>query len=259
MKTTDTALLGHVGRDALAGAALSDLWTMCTGVLIQGRVLGVLIGGAMGAGNPKLAGIYLQVSYVVLSGVCVIVFLSWNITAPLWKAFGSDPNISDMAGYYARVLSWSIPGQLMVGQLSQFFSAQRIMHPEVNASLVALIGNLVLGLYFVLGIPSGFPKGFLGFGFEACPIVTTTLVYVQLAVFVIVYCWWQKLHEPCWDGWKWSEITYARITTFSELYFPAALSMASDFWRVAVSKLHICISRIGKSGSKIWNNKQCVS
>jgi len=28
MKTTDTARLGHVSRDALAAAALSDVWTM---------------------------------------------------------------------------------------------------------------------------------------------------------------------------------------------------------------------------------------
>ena len=39
MKTTDTALLGHVGTDSLAAASLSDLWTMCTAVFIQGRIL----------------------------------------------------------------------------------------------------------------------------------------------------------------------------------------------------------------------------
>lgn len=51
MKTTDSALLGHVSADALAAAALSDLWTMVTGVLIQARVLSVLCGAAVGAGK----------------------------------------------------------------------------------------------------------------------------------------------------------------------------------------------------------------
>jgi hypothetical protein len=60
MKTTDTALLGHVSREALSASALSDLWTMCSQVLLNGRILGVLVGGAIGANNPKLAGIYLQ-------------------------------------------------------------------------------------------------------------------------------------------------------------------------------------------------------
>ncbi len=47
---------GHLNQDALAASALADLWTMATAVLLSGRILGVLIGGAVGAGNPKLAG-----------------------------------------------------------------------------------------------------------------------------------------------------------------------------------------------------------
>lgn len=127
MKTTDTALLGHVSREALTAAALSDLWTMCSGILIQGRVLDILVGGAVGAGNHKLAGIYLQVAYAVISVVGVFVIIAWNLTRQFWVAFGSDEEISAMAGYYATILSISIPGQLLFSQLSQFFSAQRIM------------------------------------------------------------------------------------------------------------------------------------
>lgn len=231
MKTTDTALLGHVSADALAAAALSDLWTMCTAVLVQGRILSVLCGSAVGAGNPKLAGIYLQVSYAVLLGLGVVVFASWYMTGYVWQAFGNNAMIADMAGYYARALAWSIPGQLAFSQLSQFFQAQRIMQPEVVASFVALALNLLLGLIFVLGIP--FPN-FDGYGFSACPAVTTMVVYIQFTFFYIVYIKGQKLHEACWGGWDMKEITWDRIKTFSDLYFPAAFGMASDFWRVAV-------------------------
>jgi Na+-driven multidrug efflux pump len=235
MKTTDTALLGHVSRDALSAAALSDLWTMCTAMLIQGRALDVLVGGAMGAGNPKLAGIYLQVAYAVISVVAVGVFICWNLTERIWVAFGSDSEISQMAGYYARILSLTIPGQLLFTQLSQFFSAQRIMRPEVNASTCALVLNLVLGLIFVLGIP--FPN-FEGYGFAACPIVTSSAVYVQILVLWYFYIHKQRLHEPAWGGWSLKEITWERIKTFSALYFPSAFGIASDFWRVAVSEYY---------------------
>lgn len=217
-----------------------DLWTMCTAVLIQGRVLDVLVGGAVGAGNPKLGGIYLQVALVVISVVAVGVFVFWNVTEQVWLAFGSDPEISRMAGYYARILSFSIPGQFVFTQLSQFFSAQRIMHPEVNASTFALVCNLFFGLIFVLGIPF---KGFGGYGFKACPIVTSIVVYVQLLLFWFVYIYKQRLHADCWDKWAWNEITWPRIKTFSGLYFPSAFGMASDFWRVAVSKYLVNILR----------------
>jgi Na+-driven multidrug efflux pump len=195
MKTTDTALLGHVSRDALAAAALSDLWTMCTAMLIQGRVLDVLVGGALGANNPKLAGIYLQVAYLVTGVVSIFVFGAWNLTEQVWVAFGSDSQISHMAGYYARILSLSIPGQLLFSQLSQFFSAQRILYPEVNASSLALCLNLLLGLLLVLGI--GIPN-FSGFGFAICPIITTAVTYLQLLLFWYVYLHRLGLHKPCW-------------------------------------------------------------
>ena len=248
MKTTDSALLGHISADALAAAALSDLWTMCTAVLIQARVLGVLCGAAVGAGNPKLAGIYLQVSYVVLSLVVVLVFVCWYFTEQVWLWLGSDPEISHMAGYYARVLAWSLPGQLAFSQLSQFFSSQRIMHPEVNSASAALVLNLVFGLLLVLGI--GVP-GWTGFGFAACPIVTTTVVYIQLLVIYVIYIHVQRLHEPCWDGWQWQEITPQRMRTFVDLYAPAALGMASDFWRVAV--VGAVAAQLGETPVAVFN------
>lgn len=248
MKTTDTALLGHVSSEALAAAALSDLWTMCTMVLLTGQVLGVFIGGAVGAGNPKLAGIYLQVSFVVLGSMSLIVFTAWNLTEQVWVAFGSDPEIAAMAGYYARVLSFAIPGILVFGQMSQFFSAQRIMNPEVNSASFGLIMNLVLGLIFVLGWPI---DGFGGYGFAACPIVTAAVTYLQLALLMIVYVKIQRLHETCWGGWDWSEITKVRIVAFSELYVPAALAFASDFWRTGV--IGAVAAKLGEQEVAVFN------
>jgi len=248
MKTTDTALLGHVSAEALSASALSDLWTMCTAMFLQGRVLGILVGAAVGAGNHKVAGAYLQVSYFVIGIISVFVFCAWNVTAPLWKRFGSEPHIADEAGYYARVMSFSIPGLVAFSQMSQYFSAQRILYPEVNTATIALILNLSLGLVFVLGIP--FPS-FNGFGFVACPIVTAVVVYLQFAFFFLKYIHHQRLHEPCWDGWSWNHITTARVKTFVTLYFPAAMGSASDFWRVAV--IGAIAAKLGETEVAVFN------
>jgi len=203
---------------------------MTTGPLLNGRILGVLIGGAVGAGNPKLAGIYLQVSYLVLFAISLIVFLAWHLTEQVWLWFGSDPEISEMAGYYAKALSFAIPGIVAFGQLSQYFTAQRIMHPAVSSTAVGLFANVLFGLIFVLG---WFIPGFEGYGFEACPIVTVVTTYVQPVFMLVFYVYFQKLHEACWPGFQLSEITWNRIKTFSELYFPSAMSNSSDFFRVA--------------------------
>mmetsp|Transcript_2497 Transcript_2497/g.6527 ORF Transcript_2497/g.6527 Transcript_2497/m.6527 type:complete len:522 (-) Transcript_2497:1843-3408(-) len=231
MKTTDTALLGHVGAEALSASALSDLWTMCTGVLIQGRVLGILVGQAVGARNPTLAGIYLQVSYVVLSAVSLVVFASWFFTEQFWLLLGEGQRISRDAGLYAKILSLSIPANIARTQLNQFFQAQRIMYPEVIASTAGLALNLLLGLVFVLGV--GIPS-FSGWGFLACPTVTTIVVYIQIFLLWFVFCYIKGLHQPCWGGWSRKEITKERVWTYLELYVPAALGIASDFWRMGV-------------------------
>ena len=239
MKTTDTALLGHVSGKALSAAALSDLWTMCTAVLIQGRVLSILVGQAIGAGSHHLALVYLRISCIILGVLSVFVMISWSFTEQVWVWLGQPLDIAKDAGYYSFVFIFSIPAQLGFSQLSQYLSAQRIMKPEVNTSLVALICNLVLGLGLVLGIPI---PGFDGYGFKACPIVTTMIVWCQC---IMLYIYWTKYESSSSNtysensSFEWIStcthgITMDRIRTFVVLYFPAALALSSDFWRMGV-------------------------
>ena len=245
MKTTDTALLGHVSGEALSAAALSDLWTMCTGVFIQGGALSILVGQAVGARNHKLALVYLRISYLVLGLISIGVMISWCYTEQIWIMFGQSRDaIAKDAGYYSFVFVFSIPAQLAFSQMSQFLSAQRIMQPEVTTSMIALGFNLLLGCIFVLGFPI---PGFDGFGFYACPIVTVTVVWIQS---IVLWTFFRDIlkKDSSFAASKRDEaaqkhnfiasmidgITLDRIRTFSGLYFPAALSLASDFWRMGL-------------------------
>jgi Na+-driven multidrug efflux pump len=103
-------------------------------------------------------------------------------------------------------------------------------------------------MIFVLGIP--IPK-WNGFGFIACPIVTSCVVYVQFGVIFFIYVVHQKLHLTCWGGCSWKEITNDRIRTYCELYIPAALSSASDFCRVTV--IGVIAARVGTIDVAVFN------
>lgn len=249
MKTTDTALLGHVSGRALSAAALSDLWTMCTGVLLQGRVLGILVGQSIGAKNYKLALVYLRISITILAILSVAVIISYGYTEKVWEKLGQSTTVAKDAGYYSYVFIFMIPAQIGFDQLAQFFSAQRIMKPEVITAILALTFNLVLGLIFVLGIMI---RGFGGYGFVACPIVTVLVDWFQFMILFAYFRWFQN-HDQSWkyvenssfagDGFEqnkhflssWLDgITKDRILTFTGLYFPAALALSSDFWRMGV-------------------------
>ena len=251
MKVTDTALLGHVSSHALEASSLSDLWTSATGVLLQGRVLGIFVGNAIGAGTPKVAGEWLQVSLVIQTCIGLPVMALWSVTNPALQLFGVSADLIDDASYYSLVLMAAIPARIIFSAASQFLMAQRIVRPFAIAAIVGLALNLALGLVLVLGVPS---TGFDGFGFAACPAVTTAVEYFQLGV-LLTWTLSQRLHAAAWPdgrsaagglavggsaagsswgGWSWRYITCARVLEYLRLYVPAALSIGSDFWRMSL-------------------------
>jgi Na+-driven multidrug efflux pump len=98
----------------------------------------------------------------------------------------------------------------------------------------------------------GWPiPNFEGYGFVACPVVTMGVTYMQLVFFLFYYIWLEQLHLPCWPGWKFSEITWQRMWTFMDLYFPSALSAASDYWRVAI--IGIVSAKMGDTEVAVYN------
>jgi MATE family multidrug resistance protein len=230
MKVTDSAVLGHVGTNYLDATALSDLWTSSTGVFIQSRVVGTFCGQAFGAGNKMLVGIWIQVAYSVLFAVMVPVAICWFFTKPFLLVTGNTEEESSDAGYFAMVLALCLPIRIAFSQLTTFFSAQKIVRPGAVCATSAMSLNLVGTLVFVLGL--GIPN-WKGFGFVACPIVTTVVEYVQFFILWFVFVYWKKLHIDCWPGWSRKHITRDRVKQFIKMYWPAALSIGSDFWRVA--------------------------
>lgn len=234
MKATDTALLGHVGTRYLDASAFSDLYTSSTGVFIGGQILGVFCSQAYGAGNYGLVGTWLKVSYVVLGLIGVPVMIAWLMTNRALQLFGvRDQQTRSDAALYATILAISIPAQIGFGQLSQFFSSQQIMTPSYIAAPAALLVNLLAGIAFVVGVPGLFR----GFGFVACPSVTTSVEYFQFSFVVIVFCVWKKLHLTCAPEvgfFSTRDVTRSRIVEYFLMYIPAALASASDFWRMSV-------------------------
>jgi len=241
MKTIDTALLGRAGTEFLKAAALSDLWTSTSGVLLSGRVLATLCGQAIGAANGdsekarQLAGAWLQTSLVVQAALLIPVIVLWALTKPLLLLLKVDASVANNAGIYAGILALAIPARTLFGQLRQFFQAQKLLWPEAFMSGIAVLFNLLLGYVMVLGIPGG--DGFRGFGFIACPSVTTFVECAQTFVFVLVFCYtlphvlgpeYLPVRLPTWQA---GVVTKEKVRAYVSLYAPAALSTASDFWR----------------------------
>merc|ERR1740123_46027 len=182
--------------------------------------MGMLAGQAYGAGNKQLVGIWMQVAYFVLGCACVFVAIAWSLTGTVLRAFGQSDEMSSNAQYFASVLMLCLPVRVAASQLGTFFTSQKIMKPTMVSSVFAMLANLAFGLIFVLGIPI---PGWNGFGFVACPWVTTCVEFGQILGLWFVTCYWLQLHVACWPGWSWSHITRDRIRTYLSQYLPQTL------------------------------------
>ena len=157
MKATDTALLGHLAEEGtlyLSAVAVADLWTSSTGVFIQGRVLGTFVGQAVGAGKPDMAGVWLQVSLACLAPLTLVPLILWStLTGPVISLITTDTSLVSPGTLYAGVLASALPGRVLFSQLSQYLTARHIMYPTTLSAAAALLTNLGLGLFFILGLP----------------------------------------------------------------------------------------------------------
>ena len=157
MKATDTALLGHLSEEGtlyLSAVAVADLWTSSTGVMIQGRVLGMFVGQALGAATPEMCGVWLQVSLACLAPLAIIPMILWcTMTSSILPIITADTSLVSPATLYAGILAASIPGRVIYSQVSQYLTARHIMYPTTVSALVAMLANLGLGLFFILGWP----------------------------------------------------------------------------------------------------------
>lgn len=256
MKTTDTALLGHSGTRFLSASSLADFWTMSIQVFLMDTILPSYCGQSFGAKNYDAVAIWTQVSTTLYSWIFIPVFVGWCMTAPLmFYVFGESWAISYDAGYYAGVLALCLPARFVTTKMGSFFNSQAITRPSLTATILGLMLNLVFGLQLVLGIP--YPG--LAFGFWACPIVTASVEYLILAVYVVVFVVILKYHAQCWTAkareWNFvrdvfvgpvlglfgvtSHFSYyndnirPRLWEYTCKAVPATLALASDFWRMA--------------------------
>ena len=110
MASTDSAFVGHLhtqehsAETFLAASVLSDVVVnvLITPPLAFNQVLNALVSQAMGSGNPKMAGIWLQQSCVWLSITMLPCLCGFFFVEPILVALGFPRDISAVAGVYAK-------------------------------------------------------------------------------------------------------------------------------------------------------------
>lgn len=182
----------------LAAAGLSDMVTSLLIIppLAFNQSLNALVGQAMGSGNLKMAGTWLQLSVFWLTIGYLPMLISFFFVGDMLHLLGFDDNLCNLASSYAKFnVFWPIPNGWY--QCMRFyFQAQGITRPAMYNNIFFLAVNALLNWLLVFGGPFGWE----GFGFIGAAISLSCSRSLQPLAYWLYMFKWKKAHLNTWPG-----------------------------------------------------------
>ena len=151
--TVDTMMVGRIGEDALAAAALGNAWFYAVLLVGQGVVHGIdpLVTQAHGARDAAGTARALQrgVVVAVVASVPLCFVLAFTGDVLLWS--GQEPELAALAHEYIWVQIPSLPFFLLFMAVRQYLQGRELMRPGMWVMAFANIGNLVFNRVLIFG------------------------------------------------------------------------------------------------------------
>lgn len=233
MGVVDMIMVGGLGSDALAAAALGGVWTMGTLIIGMGVTLGMdpLLTQAHGAGDGREVGLTLQRGLVVALLASVPTMLLWLWTGPALILAGQSPVLAAMAHDYVVAQLPSAVGFLGFTVLRSYLQGRSIVAPALWITLLANIINAGLNWILIFG-ELGFPAlGLTGAGVATG--VTRVLMFVALALLI----WRTGLHHGAWQPWTRAAFAPAGLRAIALLGIPVGLQLGLEMWAFQAATL----------------------
>ena len=249
----DLAVVGRLlGTDALAGAslALTFLFSMTNVVTGScGDATAALCAQALGAGEPRLCGAWLQLGMLSSSAAVLLVLApAWAFVGVPLRALGAGERVAQLAELFARA---SIPRMLLhvnYYAFKMFLAAQRRLAPDVlgnvagmaagvAANVLLVGGTCAVGVAAEVGGASTAPACWRGLGFVGAPLAGTLARALVIALVVALALFgpasWRPATEALSGGWALhagpaGALRGDRVRHFLALALPSAGRAALD-------------------------------
>ena len=160
--TSDTAFIGHIGTDELTGAGLAYSWTEFLGVFVwsSAYALNSLCAQSVGAGNPKLAGSWLQlalalVALLAVPVTCAQFFFTGSVLTMVCDHKGSLSRAISFGQLYNKWAAMTLLPSCIYMALTQYFQALEVVKPATIVSALAVCVNLVGNQLLIWGVREG--------------------------------------------------------------------------------------------------------
>lgn len=177
---TDTALIGHLGADALGGLSIAStvLQTVVGLLIFLAYATTPAVARALGSGNRRGAiragidGMWLA----LLLGV-VLVLVGLVSAGPLVAAFGSTAAVTAAGTTYLSVSLWGLPGMLLVIAATGLLRGLQDTKTPLVIAVSGFAANAVLNVIFIYGF---------GWGIAGSAAGTVIAQWAMAAVYVVM-------------------------------------------------------------------------
>lgn len=177
---TDTAMVGHLGPEALAGLAIaSTVLQAVLGLMIflayattprVARLLGA--GDTRGAVSAGFDGMWLAL------GVGLVLFAGGLFAAePVVRAFGPEEAVADAAVTYLSVSLWGLPAMLVVIAATGLLRGLQDTRTPLLVAGLGFAANIPLNALFIYGLDGGIGGSALG---------TVIAQWAMMAIYLVI-------------------------------------------------------------------------
>ncbi len=225
---TDVVLLGRVGPDILAAAALGvNLYVFC---LIFGMGLltaaSPMIARERGRRPHSVRDVRRTVRQSMWSAVMLVLpmwLFLWHSEAIL-LLLGQDPSLSAQAQSFVRHLMWALLPAFLYLVLRNFLAAMERPLLSLAVALGAVVMNALINICLIFGVPSiGLPAlGLVGAGIGSS--ITVSLEFLVLAMILNRHPRFRRYHL---FGRFWRP-DWARFREVWRLGFPIAVTLSLE-------------------------------
>jgi MATE family multidrug resistance protein len=208
MLITDTAMIGRLGADALAGATLSLMLFFMAYIFCFGVVMATasLASQAYGAKNPRRVRRIVRQGWwvtIVLTTPCLVIF---DFTVEILTLIGQPIETLPHAEAYMSTLMWSLPFAIAFAVLRNFVSALGKPIPALWVMLMGVPLNGALDYALIFGA-FGMPRLELVGAGIATAIVNLLLFLSLLAITLFrrpfsKYAILGRFWRPDWDQFR---------------------------------------------------------
>ncbi|PBP18022.1 MatE family transporter [Diplocarpon rosae] len=228
LQTFSVLIVGRLSPEALATAAFSYMFAMCTAWLIAlggTTALDTLASSTFtGSQNPHDLGVLLQRAFVVLTAFYVPVAILWACSAPVFRALGQEEYICVDCARFLTVLIPGGLGYVYLESMKKYLQAQQIMRPGTYVLLITSPLNVGLNYLFVHTLK----MGLLG-----APFATGISYWVSFLLLVL-YSRFAAGSEG-WGGW--SRACLHNMKTFARLAILGVVHVGTEWWAFEIVAL----------------------